>query len=398
MPKFSFPIGNARPESGTIGGNNLDFCRFWLSMVVIFSHSFVLAQGNDFHEPVFILTSGQLNAGHLAVCCFFAISGFLITHSWLRSRSAFDFLWKRVLRIYPGYIVAVLIGLLVVAPIGSDKFELSTRKLLLLPLNLLAFRGCHEPGVFSGNPFPGSVNGSLWSIPYEFKCYWGLPIIGAAGLLGRNKRMMIVLFGFTLTGSAAYSLVASPLLDHGPFAAIIGRASAWCGVLPYFLAGMVYYLFRHRIPFSSTLASAAMISAGMAALLSPACRIVFPLAITYLLFWFAFHPLVRCHRWARYGDFSYGSYLYAFPIQQLIVKQIPGIAPLKLFAIAAPLSVIAGVISWNLAEKHFLSLKHRMAPPNLTQAGNELRMAYGWHDERNERSSFQQSQKISNGS
>jgi peptidoglycan/LPS O-acetylase OafA/YrhL len=148
-------------------------------------------------------------------------------------------------------------------------------------------------------------------------------------------------------------------LESGAFAAIVGMASSWFNVLPHFLAGTTFYLYRNRIPLSGYWAAGALLAALAAGAFPPAGRVVYPFAATYLLFWFAFHPGVPLQNWSRHGDFSYGIYLYAFPIQQLLACYLPGISPVGLFVLAAPLSVAAGALSWHLVEKHFLSRVHR---------------------------------------
>ena len=364
IPSLDPNINTANRQSRTISRNNFDFCRFCLSIIVIFSHSFAIADGHERNEPLKFFTNGQLSSGSLGVNCFFAISGYLITHSWLRSKSIADFLLKRVLRIYPGFIVAVLIGIFCVAPIASEHFTLTTRRLLLILVNLVTLRGMEVPGVFAENPLPGAINGSLWSIPYEFKCYLLVMLFGSLGWFDRRKWMNVVLLIGLIIGGMIYPLYKVPLLERGALTAVFGTVSSWLIVFPYFLAGMIFYLFENRIPVSTRWAFSILIILIVAALLPPLGPIIFPFTVTYLLFWISFRPIGLLQNWARYGDFSYGIYLYAFPIQQLIVRQNPGIGPISLFLMATPLSVIAGVISWHLIEKHFLKFKHRL--PNRT--------------------------------
>ena len=335
-----------------IGENNLDFCRFFLAILVIFSHSFSLVDGNNLREPIGNLTYGQLNGGNFAVDSFFAISGFLIAHSWIRSRSSISFLKKRILRIYPGYVAATLIGIFIVAPLSSERFELTKNNLLSLPYNLILLRPIPVPGVFPANPYAGSINGALWSIQYEFFCYLGLIIMGSLGLLTRFKRWTIFILFAVIIAAAIYLSG----LDRGDFSAIKG-ASNWCRVLPYFLMGIAFYLYRERIRFLTPGIMSATAALTVASFFPPLGRLVFPFTITYLLYWFAFHPRLKFHDWARHGDFSYGIYLYGWPIQQLIIMHFPGITPLAVFAIATPLSIGAGALSWHLIEKQFLRLK-----------------------------------------
>lgn len=344
-----------------IGANNFDFCRFCLAVMVIFSHSYALAEGDESNEPLAIITGGQIGSGHLAVCGFFAISGFLITHSWLRSRSVSSYLMKRVLRIYPGFIAAVLIGVFVIAPLGSTQYQLTTRELLLLPMNLAILQRSEPSGVFANNPWPKSINGSLWSIPYEFKCYLGLMFMGALGLLKNRQNLTLFLLVVFALGNFFYPFVLIRSLERGAFAAIIGVASRWVEILAYFLAGTTFYLFRHRILFTPPWVAAAVLAVFAASFFPPAGRLVYPIATPYLLFWFSLHSPVHLERWGRYGDFSYGIYLYAYPIQQLIVMRFPAISPMTLFIIATPLAIIAGICSWHLIEKRFLKMKYQQS-------------------------------------
>ena len=348
---------SAAPRPKEIGRNNFDFCRFWLAVLVIFSHAYALTEGDERNEPLDLMTRGQLSSGALAVGCFFSISGFLITHSWLRSSSAMSYLWKRVLRIYPGFIVAVLIGCFIVAPLASDHFAIKTRELVTLPIYLLALRPTEPAGVFANNPLPGAINGSLWTIPYEFKCYLAVMLAGVLGVLGTRRAFVAGFMVVTCIVSLVYPWYAIPALDRGAFAAIVGIASNWVRIFPYFVSGMTFYLYRDLIPYTRTSVLTVLAIVVVASQLPPAGNLLFPVGITYLLFWFCFHAPLHIDHWAKYGDFSYGIYLYAFPIKQFIVMKNQGITPLTLFAVATPLSIAAGVLSWHLVEKRFLKMK-----------------------------------------
>jgi len=352
-----------QPKSGevasSIGKNNFDFFRFWLAVLVIFAHSYALAEGDEQNEPFSILTKYQIGAGQIAVYCFFAISGYLISHSWLRSDSTISFLKKRALRIYPGFIVAVLIGLFVVAPLAMDHWTLTKRDLFSLPINLLTLRRVEPSGAFATNPIPGAINGSLWTIPYEFKCYLAVMVLGWFGLLTRHRYWLVVFLVGLVLGNLVYSQHPIPYLEGGWVSVCIGTATNWFKLMPYFLAGAICYVYRDRVRYTAGYGALALICLAVAALLPPAGHIVFPAAITYLLFLLSFQSTVRIHHWSRNGDFSYGIYLYAYPIQQLLMMRNPGMSPLTLFLIATPLSIVAGALSWHLIEKHALRLKGR---------------------------------------
>jgi peptidoglycan/LPS O-acetylase OafA/YrhL len=247
-----------------------------------------------------------------------------------------------------------LFGLFVVSPVASVGFEWRSVDLRTLPLQLIALRNVEPKGVFPYNPCPGIINGSLWSIPYEFKCYLFVMLVGGLGLFRADRRILVGLLIAIITGSFFYRPDSTSVVERGPFAVIIGQVSFWCNVLPYFVAGMADYLYRDQIPRSRQFLAAVSVILVISAAVPPAGRVVFPLAITYLLFWFAFQSPCRFYGWSRYGDFSYGIYLYAFPLQQLMTMRFPGTSPIVLFLISTPLSVIAGVLSWHLLEKHFL--------------------------------------------
>ena len=159
------PADSAPP----LGRSNLfDFLRCALAVLVIYSHCHSLLAGSDVTEPLYLWTGGQLTWGDLAVDAFFVLSGYLITQSWMHSRGLSDFLVKRLLRVYPAFSVAVALGVLVVAPLSSERaLSVDAWDWLQGTLNL---RGYATPRAFPDNPLPNAVNGSLWSISYEFWC------------------------------------------------------------------------------------------------------------------------------------------------------------------------------------------------------------------------------------
>ncbi|HEY1686836.1 MAG TPA: acyltransferase [Tepidisphaeraceae bacterium] len=345
-------------ESG-IGRNNFDFVRFSLAVAVILSHSYALLWGAS-TEPLISSTRGQLALGGLAVDWFFVISGFLITHSWLRSKSTIDYFKKRVLRIYPGFIEAVLLCAFIVAPLSSpvirSHFTAAVRPVsTLAQMFLLRFR---EPGfTFLSNPAP-AINGSLWSILYEFWCYIGVAFLGLIGYLKAPRavaRLFILMIGVSVV------FVALQLTPGGKWLGkIVGYPPFYARLLPYYLSGMVFYLYRNKIPYSNWLGLVSLVLVIIAARIPYGVAVIFPSAGTYLLFWFAFHPYIRLENWARYGDFSYGIYVFAFPIQQILIMELGRkISPLFLFTVATPLTIAAGAISWYLVERRFLKLKKK---------------------------------------
>jgi peptidoglycan/LPS O-acetylase OafA/YrhL len=344
--------------------NNFDFLRFALATLVIFAHSFALLVGNDSTEPLMRLT-GQQTFGALAVDGFFILSGFLVTQSWFRSKGAGDYLKKRARRIYPGFIVATLFCMFVVGPLAARDplTPFHPQELLRAAWNIPALRGNFQRYVFLDNPFPHTANGSVWSIPYEAWCYVGVMLLAVLAWIKRKP--MLAIFALSIAVSATFDILhlensGTRLADGGRLGPIIGGPPEWARLLPFYLAGMIFYVYRPVLPFSARWAVVSAVALVLGGWWSHGFVFTLPTAGAYLLFWAAFHPGLRLSRWAKYGDFSYGIYLYAFPIQQLLVMFFPRIQPLALFAAATPLAILAGVASWHLVEKHFL--KRRRIP------------------------------------
>lgn len=334
--------------------NNFDFLRLALAVLVIFSHSYPLATGTEAHEPLHVLTRGQMTGGALAVDLFFVMSGFLIAASAERSRGVLPFLKKRVQRIYPAFVVCAVLTLVVVLPLASGTMEGSWLArggdFLLQTLRLREFDYTHA---FPQNPYPNVINGSVWSIQYEFWCYVGVAILLMAGLL-RRRRLLAASFVSAVAVSVAFQ-VRGWIFGGKFLGRLLGSPQLWARLLPLYLAGIVFYLYRDRIRLNERGAVVALIA------LAAACRVpwgwtaVFPFAGTYLVFWLAFAPWLRLNEVGRFGDFSYGTYLYAFPMMQLLMMALGHpVAPIMLFACATPLALLAAVASWYAIERRFL--------------------------------------------
>jgi peptidoglycan/LPS O-acetylase OafA/YrhL len=336
--------------------NNFDFMRLALAVLVIYSHAFALGLGSEASEPFVRWTGGQVSGGAIAVNSFFVMSGFLIAASAQRSKGVGGFLKKRVLRIYPAFVVAGLLTLLVVLPLsGGAMAETSwlarVGDFAWMTARLTEF---HYLGVFAANPFPGVLNGSTWSIPYEFWCYIGVAVLLVTGLL-RRRGVVLGLFGLAWVVSVAFR-AEGWILGGKQLGLIFGPPQIWARMWPLYLAGMVFYLYRERIALKGWMAGVAAVVMVGASFSPLGWTLAFPLAGTYLLFWFAFAPGIRLRGFARYGDFSYGAYLYAFPIEQMVVHGFGGtVAPWVVFGYATPLTLVAAVGSWYGVERYFLA-------------------------------------------
>ena len=310
--------------------NNLDFIRFVAAVMVLFSHSWPLTTGSNNTEPLALATRYQLDFGALAVDIFFIVSGFLVTQSFDRSRNVLTFAKARFLRIVPGLFVVIIILALILGPVVTS-FS-SSQYWGAFPFASLI--GDHLPGVFVATPYSGAVDGSLWTIKYEILCYVMVGLLGFLSVL-TNRYVMVALWIFSMT----------PIGTHYSL-----------NLLPFFATGMLYYAFRRYVPIKGGVAVIALFL-GVASLLVNESRWVIPLTLGYLILWFAYTPRIRFSGFSRYGDWSYGIYIYAFPVQQMLVQYAGIRQPLVLFAASLPITLLSAALSWHLVEKNALKLK-----------------------------------------
>jgi peptidoglycan/LPS O-acetylase OafA/YrhL len=347
-------------------GNNFDFIRLMLAILVILSHSYALGTGSERNEPINLITRGQTTSGGLAVDSFFILSGFLITQSWQRSRSIWSYLRKRVARIYPAFIVAMALCLFVVCPLSNPKgwSILDSRVIVDYFVHTANLDGTPVEGTFSSNVYPGEVNGSIWSIRFEFWCYIGLAALGMLGMLKRPRPTLLLFLTFI------FIHLGFDLTHWNPGFKIVGRILGWpllwARVLPLFMAGVMYAVWEPRMPLHGRWAAAALLMLAIGTLIPHGWTVLFPVAGAYFLFWLSQTPLLPMNHFGRYGDFSYGTYLYAFPIQQMLVLGNGGaMDPRLLFSVATPISLLAGFASWYLIERHFLRSRTKVISPDI---------------------------------
>lgn len=340
--------------------NNFDMIRFIAATFVIISHAYPLASGVKEAEPFFILTNEQLTLGGTGVATFFVISGFLIFQSYDHSPNILVYTKSRLLRIFPAFIVVIFLAVFALGPIlttlslsayfSHHQTWLYLTSIFLFPVQFSL------PGVFESQWADG-INGSLWTIPYEFLCYI---FVGVAGLLGilRRRCLLVALFililYFQIFAFPSHPEVFERFLKYW-FHGI--NPSLLIDLFSAFLAGMILYAYREKVIISHYLA---LFSAGMLILASQfgGLKICFLIFGSYLILYLAFSPQIRFHNFAKYGDFSYGIYIYAFPVQQIIVYHFGGSMPASWnYWLAFPITLICAILSWYLVEKRALQLK-----------------------------------------
>jgi len=336
----------AQTERMPARDNNFDALRLVAAGMVIFTHSFFIAEGSETHEPLVRLSGNQAQLGHVGVFMFFVISGFLVTESYESTGEPLRFLAKRALRIFPGLFAALLVAAFVVGPIvttlpladylGRDQVY------AYVVGNTLLNSTTHElPGVLLvDNPVGLEVNGSLWTLRYEFMMYVMVMVLGALRLLDLR-----VLLGILALGLACHQIDALGVLD----------TFGW--LLPFFAMGMVMAKLKNRGVFDDRVAVAALLGLAFTAVFGRFIAL-FALFGGYLTLFLAFDPRLPLLRAARFGDLSYGIYIYGWPVTATLMYASGGIARWwQLFLLGLPLAALAAFVSWHLIEAPALRLK-----------------------------------------
>lgn len=330
--------------------------RLIAAYAVLFAHSYALARGTPGTDPVSRVLRiwwGQ-GLGTLAVVIFFVISGFLISASYLHRENLFAFAEARFLRIFPALLVCVLFCVFVV---GAWVTTIPVLEYLKHPgtwsyvwHNITLFPGVRFrlPGVFQDNPWPGGVNGSLWTLPIELYMYCMVMLIGALGILKHRA---------SFNALALILLVALFALKKG-WVPAEGIPIKHTALVMAYLAGVFFYVNREFIPLNM-----AVLLLVIATLLlfhgTVLWLIVQVFGLTYIVLFIALHPGVKLPNMDRYGDFSYGIYIYAFPVQQLVIKYMTE-DPLAVLLYSTLIVFPLAMLSWRFIEKPALELKGRL--------------------------------------
>jgi len=338
--------------------NNFNLLRLCFAMLVVFSHCFEVVDRNRVREP-FDRLFHTLSLGDLAVDGFFLLSGFLILHSWQRDPRFSAFMMRRILRIHPGFIVATLVGGLLVAPLFA-----ASAAGYWSALEPGKFVGCMlllcEPMVppsFAGLPYP-DLNGAMWTIQYEFLCYTLVAVVGVIGLAGSRALWLVLLVAAIIASFFPDTFMALKGGDKVRWL-ICDEPPSFIRFMTFFSAGALFYLNRARITLHGKWALPLAVLCFVALFRFDTGKIVLPIAGAYVLFWLAFKPLPAnaLSRFCAKRDLSYGVYLYGWPGQQSLLFLLRPISPYLLYLPAAVVALVCGALSWVLIEQRFLRLK-----------------------------------------
>ncbi|GLQ88084.1 acyltransferase family protein [Dyella flagellata] len=332
--------------------NNLNMIRLLAASLVLYSHSFPLAGhpagGVGSGEAIGVLLGTQ-SGGSIAVDAFFLISGFLVTGSLLKRKDLLFYFRSRALRLFPALFASLVLTVFVLGPcvtsLPTAEYFANSQTYHFFFHNLTLWRADYLlPGVFQDQPNT-SPNGSLWTLPMEGRMYL---MIATIWVLRGFKTQW--LFNLVAISGVIFS-ISWPQLN--PF---VLEQQQCAVVASFFLIGMLAYVNREFIPVRGDIAAFLfMLSAVVHG--QPSFDVVFGIALAYGVLWLGFIPKIGFFN--RIGDYSYGIYVYAFPIQQLYVHLFKDVGPLKLFVFSMPTTLLLAVASWHYLEKPALNLKGR---------------------------------------
>lgn len=338
--------------------NNFDALRIVAASVVIFGHAHPLSQSPD------VLLLGE-SVQSVAVKIFFVISGFLVAKSWRSDPHAGRFFMRRGLRLFPGLgllllLTVFLLGpLFTTVPLGEYFGAASTYGYLWNNMLLRPAYALH--GVFAENPYPVAVNGSLWSLPIEFFMYMLLPLlVGGAALIRHRAAFIVFALGLALASFA--SLIYIPAEQQ---LVIWGSGSrSLTNVGPYFLIGAVYAVkgFDRCLDMGWAIFAVIVVCLFQGGgYWQQQFLMLIILPYVTLAFCTGATPLLRSA--GRFGDPSYGIYLYGFPVQQAFFSIFGKEMGVWVNTLASlPVVLLFAYASWHLVEKRALSMKPGKAP------------------------------------
>ncbi|MCG2617271.1 acyltransferase [Terrimonas sp. NA20] len=336
--------------------NNFDFLRLFTAVYVVMLHSYGLTGQLD-NEPLRSWGSTTFNFSFVRLSLFFCISGYLVMQSAMRSTGLGDFAWRRLLRIQPLLIVVTLVSIFIIGPLFSSldiatyfkQLQTWTHLRNIFPPTGIQY---NLPGVFQANSVETSVNGSLWTLVIEERLYIACMIIFFAGSTGKRKAYIFLAIAYNLI------YIINTNLWHFSDSIIINGNAAFYSLM-FVNAGLLFHL---NIDFQShkkIIWLPLLLLLTLAAAHFKNCFFLLIFIVPCLVMEIAFSRSFL-NRTARFGDFSYGIFLFSFPVQQSVISLTNGnITPIPLFAITILITLPLAVLSWHFLEKKMLSLKHR---------------------------------------
>jgi peptidoglycan/LPS O-acetylase OafA/YrhL len=370
-----------RASETSRGANNFDLLRLVAALLVVFHHSFALTGTDAPLQAVEDRT--HISWGATGVLIFFAISGFLIPRSWTYDPRLVSYAVKRALRLLPALVVSLILTAFVLGPLvtslDTSTYLEAPRTKAYVVLNSSMWTIYDLPGVFTHNVYPNAVNGSLWTLSVEVKAYALIAILGLIGVFRRRRGAVVVSAIAILTclwtiDGVRHSLplgdrAVASLFNLQANDAIVRSAHEgvyleWARVFCVFALGAALFTLRRWIWLGWDVLAAVALFGVLAVIVGAdfaghALVFIVPFVVLMLAYrtaqWFRLPPWM--------GDYSYGIYIIAFPVQQAIAYWITPASGWVMFVLATPIALGFAALSWHFIEAPALTLKKHIARP-----------------------------------
>ena len=366
--QFNPSIPRARKD------NNFDFLRFLFAVFVVVSHSYPLSGNSETLQWIYQITNGQVVLASLGLNGFFVISGFFIFQSLQRSKSIISYFKKRFLRLFPGLFVVLFLTILLVPFVyqGDASLYNNIDFYTYLPnnLSLYGFQSSIK-GVFDNHNYH-SINGSLWTLRYEFSLYVVLSFLYFfRKRIGVIKACLFVSFILLLVAHTFFleRFSESSFLGMRGYDIINFGAFFTLGSL---LASFKFDKFKDKSHLFFISIIGLLVLILIVSLYFNFYIYIKHLVYTLLIILIGFMPLPFFSTFGKIGDMSYGIYIYSFPVQQTLMYFFDfGLYSFILWSLF--ISIILGYLSWHLIEKQ--ALRYKNIPIfNLKYFNNEIKI------------------------
>lgn len=323
----------------SIEKNNFDFIRVLLAFIVFIGHLGVLSASDK-------LAFLEDSPVEVAVFAFFIVSGFLIARSYERTTSLFRYAKKRFNRIVPGYLLVVFLCAILLSLVSTLSFtdyfsNPQVYKYLFWNSIFLNFKEPSLPGVF-GN---GAVNGALWTLKIEVCFYICVPLIFL--LFGKNNKYRNISLIILYFCSLAY-------LNYFEMTGKLAISRQIPGALCYFIGGMlIYFNFNKFIQYKNLLFIIAFITVWIDLIFN--IKLFSPMMLSIIVLYIAY-SFKFLNNFGKYGDFTYGIYIFHFPIIRVFTTLglFEDYNPYFMGVVCMLLVIGVGICSWHFYEKKFL--------------------------------------------
>jgi peptidoglycan/LPS O-acetylase OafA/YrhL len=345
-----------KPVSFYMSGrdNNFNLMRVMAALFIAYYHCYFMALGPQFTNEFY---TGLYMSSQIVLNFFFIASGFLIAGSFERRGDLVSYFIARGLRLLPGVFVLSILLAFVMGPLVTEAnfvdYFSSLKTWSYVPITTLLDPDARLPGVFTTNVNPHEIDEALWTLRYEVICYIGLAIIGVLGFIKPGRWFLIFVSSITLLYLAITFLSDLREIDAVDHLLHFGMS---------FLIGTTFYIYRDKLPLSLIIA----IPLGLLAFGSYWLwgRIhgepLILIASAYIVFWLAFVPGGVLRDYNRLGDYSYGIYIYHFPIQQILMSVSSAFTVTGLYLTSLPFTILMALLSWYAVERPSMGQLHSL--------------------------------------